>query len=307
MKLNKIDLNILKNVSDLTSIPTGAVNIRLNGEAVIRNSTTNISVKTNDKNNGLLVEIKPGSKNETVHVPVILSDPGLQETVYNTFIVGEDAEAEIIAGCGIHTSCASTSRHDGVHEIIVRRGARLKYSEKHYGEGNDEGKRILNPSTIITIEKGGYAELEMLQIKGVDDTKRSTVAHIHEKGNLKIIERLLTHGQQIANSKIEVFLEGLNSNAQIISRGVAQENSRQLFRAALIGQAACNGHLECDAIIMDNAFIQSIPELRAENADAILTHEAAIGKVAGEQLLKLMSLGLTEAQALDAILQGFLK
>lgn len=307
MKLSKIDLNILKNVADLTEIPKGAVNIRLNGKAVIRNSTKNVSVRTNDKNNGLIVEIKAGSQNETVHVPVILSDPGLQETVYNTFIVGEDAQAEIIAGCGIHNSCADTSRHDGIHEIIVRRGGKLKYYEKHYGEGGDQGKRILNPSTIITIESGASAELEMIQIKGVDDTHRNTVAYIADKGSLKIIERLLTHGNQTAESKIDIYLEGQNSNAQILSRGVAQENSRQIFKAALIGKSACQGHLECDAIIMDNAYIQSIPELRAEDSQSILTHEAAIGRIAGEQLIKLMSLGLSEAEAVDTILKGFLK
>jgi len=307
MKLSRIDLNILKNVADLTEIPDGPVNIRLNGKAVIRKSTENVSIRTNEKNNGLIVEIKPGSRNATVHVPVVLSQPGLQETVYNTFIVGEDAEAEIIAGCGIHNSCADTSRHDGIHEIIVRRGGKLKYYEKHYGEGSDEGKRILNPSTLVTLETGASADLEMIQIRGVDDTHRRTIVHMADKSRLKIIERLLTHGDQTAESRIEVYLEGNNSNAQILSRGVAQNHSRQIFKAALIGQSACYGHLECDAIIMDNAYIQSIPELRAENSQSVLTHEAAIGRIAGEQLIKLMSLGLSEAEAVDTILKGFLK
>jgi Fe-S cluster assembly scaffold protein SufB len=199
-----------------------------------------------------------------------------------------------------------SSRHDGIHEIIVRQGARLKYAEKHYGEGTGQGKRLLNPTTRITIEKGASAELEMVQIKGVDDTLRVTEAHIAEKGSLKIIERLLTQGEQSAESDIKAIIEGEGGTAQVLSRSVAQEHSYQEFRAALIGHTACVGHVECDAIIMDNARIRSIPELLAENAEAVLTHEAAIGKIAGEQLIKLMSLGLTEKEAVDAILEGSL-
>jgi Fe-S cluster assembly scaffold protein SufB len=264
-------------------------------------------VGPNADGTGLLVEIKPGTQNETVHVPVVLTEPGLQDKVYNTFIVGENADATIIAGCGIHNESHATSRHDGIHEIIVRAGAKLRYLEKHYGEGSEAGKRVLNPTTIITIEAGGSAELEMIQIKGVDDTIRSTEAHVHEKGNLKIIERLLTQADQKAESDIKIYLEGNGGAAQVLSRAVAQGSSYQLFRAALIGQAACVGHVECDAILMDSARIRSIPELQAENAEAVLTHEAAIGKIAGEQLIKLMSLGLTEQEAIDTILEGFLK
>jgi Fe-S cluster assembly scaffold protein SufB len=304
MSLSKIDLSVLKNVADLDHIPSGAVNIRLNGEAVIRNSSSDVSIRSG-ANGGLLVEFKPGSRNARAHVPVILSEPGYQETVYNTFVIGEDAEATIVAGCGIHNNCSQDSRHDGIHEIIVKTGARLKYVEKHYGEGT-EGRRILNPTAIIRIEKGGYAELEMIQIRGVDDTRRVTEAYVGEKAGLKIVERLLTHSNQTASSKIEVYLQKFMSNAQILSRGVGQDQSKQVFLAALIGQAECNGHLECDAILMDNAFIQSIPELRAENPLAVLTHEAAVGKIAGEQLIKLMSLGLTEADAINAIIEGFL-
>lgn len=308
MKLNNLDMDLLNSIADMHEIPKGAVNIRRDGEAVIRQSSSNIILSSTTGNNpGLKVEIKPGTRNETVHVPVILTQPGFQDKVYNTFIVGEDADATIIAGCGIHNNSHASSRHDGIHEIIIRRGARLKYIEKHYGEGGEKAQNILNPTTIITVEKGAVAELEMVQIKGVDDTIRDTKAYVHEKGNLKIVERLLTQGEQRAESDIEIYIEGDGGAAQVLSRSVAQGNSYQLFRAALIGRTACLGHVECDAIIMDKARIKSIPELMAEDAEAVLTHEAAIGKIAGEQLIKLMSLGLTEKEAVDAILEGFLK
>lgn len=307
MELSKLDMELLNAVADLTEVPQGALNIRLNGKAVLRQSSPNISVGPNADGSGLKVEIKPGTRHETVHVPVVLTQPGLQDKVFNTFIVGENADATIIAGCGIHNESHAISRHDGIHEIIVKSGAKLRYLEKHYGEGSAEGKRVLNPTTLITIESGASAELELVQIRGVDDTVRSTVAHIHDKGSLKITERLLTQDNQQAESDIEIFLEGSGGTAQVLSRAVAQGNSYQLFRAALIGLAPCTGHVECDAILMDNARIRSIPELQAQNADAVLTHEAAIGKIAGEQLIKLMSLGLTEQEAVDTILEGFLK
>jgi Fe-S cluster assembly scaffold protein SufB len=307
MKLSKLDMDLLNTIADIKGIPSGALNIRLNGAAVIRQSSPNISVGPNADGTGLIVEIKPGTRGETVHVPVVLTQAGLQDKVYNTFIVGEGADATIIAGCGIHNDSHAISRHDGIHEIIVRAGAKLKYLEKHYGEGSELGKRVLNPTTVITVEAGASAELEMVQIKGVDDTVRSTVAHVHKKGNIKIIERLLTQGEQKAESDIRILMEGTGGTAQVISRAVAQGNSFQLFRAALIGKAPCLGHVECDAILMDNARIRSIPELQAENADAVLTHEAAIGKIAGEQLMKLMSLGLTEDEAVNTILEGFLR
>ncbi|NLV21391.1 MAG: SufD family Fe-S cluster assembly protein [Syntrophomonadaceae bacterium] len=308
MKLNNLDMDLLHSIAELRGIPKGAVNIRRDGEAVIRQSSPNILISSTlgDKP-GLLVEIKPGTRNETVHVPVILTKPGFQDKVYNTFIVGEDADATIIAGCGIHNEGHGHSQHDGIHEIIVRRGGKLKYIEKHYGEGNGKGKNVLNPTTIITVEKDASAELEMVQIKGVDDTIRKTVAHVHEKANLKIVERLLTQGVQRAESDIEIIIEGNGGAAQVLSRAVAQENSFQIFRAALIGKTSCLGHVECDAILMDKARIKSIPELMAEDAEAVLTHEAAIGKIAGEQLIKLMTLGLTEKEAVDAILEGFLR
>lgn len=306
MNLTNIDWNIMNQVADLCSVPSGAVNIRLNGEAAVRRSTPNVSITTSRETGGLLVEFRPGVR-ETAHVPVVLSQPGLQETIHNTFVIGEGADATLVAGCGIHSSCQQTSRHDGIHEIIVKKGARLKYIERHYGEGDDESARLLNPTTILRVEEGAAAELEMVQLEGVDSTKRATEAYIASKGSVKITERLLTSGKQEADSVIDIFMQGKDASAQVLSRGVAQGTSRQIFRAALVGQAECSGHLECDAIIMDQAFIQSIPEIRAEDASAILTHEAAIGRIAGEQLLKLMSLGIAEEEAVEMIIRGFLR
>ncbi|SHG87284.1 Uncharacterized protein family (UPF0051) [Thermosyntropha lipolytica DSM 11003] len=307
MELNKLDVEILKEVAGIEGVPSGAVNIRKDGEAIIRSSSSGIKISSHPEHGGLIVEIKPGIRNEKVHVPVILTKPGFRDKVYNTFIVGEEAEATIIAGCGIHNESHSESRHDGIHEIIVKKGAHLKYVEKHYGQGKSQGKKVLNPSTVIRLEAGASAELEMVQIRGVDDTCRTTVAYIGERASLKIIERLLTHGEQNAESNIDIYIEGSKGSAQVLSRSVAQDSSRQLFKASLTGKAACFGHVECDAIIMDNAKIKAIPALIAEDADAVLTHEAAIGKIAGEQLIKLMSLGLTEKEAIETILNGFLR
>ncbi|MEN6350467.1 MAG: SufD family Fe-S cluster assembly protein [Syntrophomonas sp.] len=307
MKFSHLDMNLLQTVADLNKLPQGAINIRRDGQAVLRQSSPNISIKTDPDTNGLLVEVKPGTRDETVHVPVILTKSGFKDKVYNTFIVGEDADVTIIAGCGIHNDSHADSSHDGIHQVIVKKGARMRYLEKHYGEGNGEGKRILNPTTIVRVESGGSAEMEMVQIKGVDDTIRSTVAHVEDKANLKIVERLMTHGEQRAESDIEINIEGRGGTAQILSRAVARDNSYQLFKANLVGKNECSGHVECDAIIMDRARIKSVPQLLAEDAEAVLTHEAAIGKIAGEQLIKLMSLGLTEQEAIDTILEGFLR
>lgn len=307
MKFNSRDWELLGTITDLKDVPQGAVNIRKDGEAILRKSSPNISITPFADKPGIIVEIKPGTKNESVHVPVLLTTSGLNDKVYNTFIVGEDADVTIIAGCGIHNDSHADSSHDGIHEIIVKKGARLKYLERHYGQGTGEGKRILNPTTIIRVEEKGVAELEMVQIKGVNDTVRPTTAYVEQKGSLKIVERLLTHGDQKAKSDILINIEGQGGSAQIFSRSVARDSSEQVFKAVLVGKTECLGHVECDAIIMGDAKIKAVPELIAESADATLTHEAAIGKIAGEQLIKLMSLGLTEQEAIDTILDGFLR
>ena len=279
MNFKPVDMQLLDVISNIKSIPEGAINIRRDGEPVIRQSSPNIKIGTNADNNGLLVEINPGTRNESVHVPVIVTEAGFHDKVYNTFIVGEDADVTIIAGCGIHNDSHSDSGHDGIHEIIVKK-CPYEVCGKHYGEGNGQGKRILNPTTNIILETGATAEMEMVQIKGVDDTVRITTAHIGDKANLKIMERLMTHGEQKAVSDVRLYIEGQGSG-QILSRSIGRDDSVQVFKAALVGKNECLGHVECDSIIMDQARIQSIPELIAESADAVLTHEAAIGKIAG--------------------------
>jgi len=304
--LSAVDKNLLEQVADLHKIPQGAYNIRKNGEGVGRNTTANIDIITKTDKPGIDVIIKPNTKNESVHIPVILSE-AINDLVYNTFEVGENSDVTIVAGCGIHNTSSKTSQHDGVHEFFVRKGARMKYIEKHYGEGSGKGERILNPTTIIEVEENGTAELEMIQIKGVDSTKRDTIVKLHKNARLVVSERLLTYLNQIAESNITVELLGEDSTAQIISRSVAQDDSQQIFHLNLRGHAKCRGHIQCDSIIMQNAKVSSIPEISAFHSDAELVHEAAIGKIASEQLIKLMSLGLSEKEAEDTILKGFLK
>ncbi len=304
--LNAVDKKLLEEVAGLHEIPQGAYNIRKNGEGISRNTTANINIVTKKDKPGIDVIIKPGTKNESVHIPVIMSKEGLTDVVYNTFEIGEDSDVVIVAGCGIHNAGDSKAQHDGIHEFFVRRGAKMKYVEKHYGEGRGKGEKVLNPKTIIEVEAGGVAELEMVQIKGVDRTVRDTEVVLHENARLIVTERLLTYLEQTAESIITVELKGEDSSAQIISRSVAQNDSRQVFHLNLRGHAKCRGHIQCDSIIMDNAHVSSIPEITALHSDAQLIHEAAIGKIASDQLVKLMTLGLTEKEAEDTVLKGFL-
>jgi Fe-S cluster assembly scaffold protein SufB len=307
MKLDEIQSNLLKTIADLEGTPEGAVNIRIDGSPVLRHSSPGIEITPKTDKPGFDLTVAPGSRGETVHVPVILTKAGLKDLVYNSFIIGENADVTIIAGCGIHNSSHMNSQHDGIHEFILHPNSKLRYVEKHYGEGRGKGKKILNPTTMVHVAEGASIEMEMVQIAGVDDTVRNTTVHIGSKGHVKMIERLLTHGSQHAESNVEMYIDGVSGSGQVLSRSVAKENSEQIFRAALIGRSDCTGHVECDSIIMGDSKIKSIPQLVAEDARAVLTHEAAIGKIAGEQLIKLMSLGLTEQQAVDTIIEGFLR
>lgn len=294
-------------VADLHGTPKGAYNIRKNGVGVDRNITANIEIRTKIDKPGIDVIVKPGTKGESVHIPVILTAEGFHDLVYNTFDIGQGSDVTIIAGCGIHNPGDKNSEHDGVHYFIVRKGARMRYVEKHYGEGKGSGKKILNPRTIVVVEEDGYAEMELVQISGVDSTLRETEAKVHDNAHLYVTERMLTDGDQFAESRITVELVGLDASTQIISRSVARDSSQQIFYPRVIGLNRCRGHVQCDAIIMHGAKIRSIPEISAQHADSQLVHEAAIGKIAGEQMIKLMTLGLSEKEAEDTILEGFLK
>lgn len=306
--LDKIQMQMLTEVADLHGVPEGAYNIRVNGEKAGRNTTANIDIATKtDGKSGIDIRIKPGTRNESVHIPVVLSESGIKETVYNDFYIGEDSDVVIVAGCGIHNCGNQDSQHDGVHRFFVGKNARIRYVEKHYGEGDGSGKRILNPVTEVYQEAGSYVDMEMVQIKGVDNTHRITRAELAEGATMIVHERLMTHGEQVATSVYEVALNGEGSSTDVISRSVAKDTSEQVFEAAIVGNSVCSGHAECDAIIMDKAHVVAVPKLDARNVDAALIHEAAIGKIAGDQLIKLMSLGLTEAEAEEQIIGGFLR
>lgn len=305
--MDKLLETLLEKVAGLHKVPEGAYNIRANGQMAGRNTTANIDILTREDGTGIDVHIKPGTRHESVHIPVILSQTGLTEMVCNDFFIGDDADVTIVAGCGIHNGGDQISRHDGIHRFFVGKNARVKYVEKHYGEGDGSGENIMNPKTEVTIEEDGYMEMETVQIKGIDSTKRETVAHLKKGAKLVVQERLMTHGTQNAESRFDISMDGENSSANIISRSVARDQSNQIFFSNLIGNNLCAGHTECDAIIMDHAKISSLPEITANHPDAALIHEAAIGKIAGDQIIKLMTLGLTEAEAEAQIVNGFLK
>ena len=305
--MDDIQKNLLKEISDLHSIPEGAFNIRIDGAVALRNTTANVDIVPKKDKSGIDIYIKENTKNESVHIPVILSQTGMTELVYNDFHIGENADVTIVAGCWIHNEGSEKAEHDGIHTFYIGKNAKVKYVEKHYGEGYGTGERVLNPETIVNIEDGGYMEMETTQIKGVDSTKRTTKAILEDNATLVIKEKIMTHGSQFAETEFEVDLNGENSSTNVISRSVAKDNSKQVFLSKINGNNKCAGHTECDAIIMDNACVKAIPEITSNNIDASLIHEAAIGKIAGEQLIKLMTLGLTEKEAEEQIVSGFLK
>lgn len=305
--MDAIQQNLLKQVAGLHEIPAGAYNIRANGQMAGRNTTANIDIVSKEDKSGIDIRIKPGTRSESVHIPVVLSQSGLKESVYNDFFVGEDCDVTIIAGCGIHNGGSQASEHSGIHRFFVEKNARVRYVEKHYGAGDGNGERIMNPTTEIHLAQGASLEMETVQIKGIDSTKRVTTATVAQGASLVIREKIMTHGKQYAETDFVVDMEGEGSSVNLISRSVAKEHSRQLFKSRIIGNSSCQGHSECDAIIMDDASVSAIPELTANDIDANLIHEAAIGKIAGEQLIKLMTLGLTEKEAEEQIVNGFLK
>ena len=305
--MDTIQKRILEEVADLHTVPEGAYNIRANGESAGRRSTANIEITSKVGLSGIDIRIKPGTKKESVHIPVVLSESGLKETVYNDFYIGEDCDVVIVAGCGISNCGSQDSQHDGIHRFYVGKNARVRYVEKHYGEGDGTGKRVLNPGTEVYMEENSVMEMEMVQIRGVDSTVRTSTAELAAGAKLIVKERLMTHGSQTAVSVYKVSLNGAGANADVVSRSVARDDSYQKFDACIVGNAPGHGHTECDSIIMDRGRILAVPSLEANHTDAELIHEAAIGKIAGEQLIKLMTLGLTEAEAEEQIINGFLR
>ena len=306
VKLDEIQKRLIREVADLHEVPAGAYNFRANGGLAGRNTTANIDITSKENGSGIDIRIKPGTVHESVHIPVVLSESGLKETVYNDFYIGEGSDVVIVAGCGIDNCGMQDSEHDGIHRFYVGKNAHVKYVEKHYGSGDGKGKRILNPVTEVYMEDGSIMEMEMVQIKGVDSTERTTKAELKKNARLIVRERLMTHGVQRALSVYHVDLQGEGSSADVVSRSIARDKSYQKLDLCVIGNAPCKDHTECDSIIMDEAVILAVPSLDARNVDASLVHEAAIGKIAGEQLTKLMTLGLTEQEAEEEIINGFL-
>ena len=305
--MDLIEKNLLKEIADIEETPMGAYNIRENGKGIARNTTKNIDIVTKTDKPGIDIIIKENTQNESVHIPVIITQAGLTDVVYNDFYIGKNADVVIVAGCGIHNSSCETSEHDGIHTFYLEEGAKVKYIEKHYGEGHGNVKKILIPQTILHLKKGSSLEMETVQIKGVDSTIRETKAFLEEDTNLVVTEKILTHGEQTAKTIFDVELSGENSSTKVTSRSIAKEHSYQEFVSNVKGNTKCFGHVECDAIIMDQGRVVAIPRIEANNLEANLIHEAAIGKIAGDQLIKLMSLGLTEQQAEEQIINGFLK
>ncbi len=307
MALDKIQRDLLAEIADLHGVPEGAYNIRSDGKLEGRNTTANIDIVTKSDKPGIDIYVKPGTRNESVHIPVIIEQSGLKDLVYNDFHIGEGADVTIIAGCGINNCGNQDSQHDGIHSFYLDKNARLKYVEKHYADGDGKGGKILNPTTHIELGEGAYMEMDSTQIKGVDSTERVTTAKLGERATLIVREKLMTHGEQTSDSEFTIDLDGDDSSANVISRGVARDKSRQVLVLRINGNARCYGHSECDNIVMDESFVQAVPEITANSVEASLIHEAAIGKIAGEQITKLMTLGLTEAEAEEQIVAGFLK
>lgn len=305
--MDQIQKNLLEQIAGLHEMPSGAYNIRANGKSTERATTANIDIVTKTDKQGIDIVIRPGTKKESVHIPVILSQSGLTEMVYNDFYVGDDCDVTIVAGCGIHNGGDSDSRHDGIHAFFIGKNSHVKYVEKHYGSGDGRGSRIMNPETRVELGENSFMEMETVQIRGVDSTRRLTSAKLADGAKIIVTEKLMTHGTQTAETTFLVDMDGAGSSANIISRSVARDESKQVFLSKINGNNRCAGHSECDGIIMDNARISAIPEITANHLDAELIHEAAIGKIAGEQLTKLMTLGLTEAEAEAQIVNGFLK
>lgn len=306
-RLETVDEELLNEISDYNGEFKGAYNIRKNGKGIQRKVTENINIVTKTDKPGIDIIVKPNTKFEFVHIPVILTESGLKDVVYNDFFIGKDANVIIIAGCGIHNDHHKNSQHDGIHRFFLEEGAKVKYIEKHYGEGSGDGKRILNPVTEVYFKSGSSMEMESVQIKGVDSAIRETKGVLEDNTNFVVTEKIMTHGKQSAQTCFDVQLNGENASTHVTSRSVATEDSYQHFTSKIYGNSKCFAHSECDAIIKDNAKVKATPEITANNVDANLIHEAAIGKIAGEQLTKLMTLGLSEKEAEEQIINGFLR
>ena len=305
--MDKIAKQLLEIVAGMDSLPAGAYNIRENGQCAGRRSTAHILIASKEDAPGIEVRILPGTKGETVYIPACVTQGNIDDLVYNDFYVGAGADVTIVAGCGVHTEDEGEARHNGIHRFMLEKGARVLYQEKHIGTGAGSGAKRIDPVTEAELAEDAYLEMDTLQLSGVDSTRRKTSAVLAAGARLVVRERILTDGTQTAETDFEVTLRGADSGADLISRSVAKGASRQIFRSVLRGCTRCSGHSECDAILADRGSVIASPSLEASHLEAALIHEAAIGKIAGEQILKLQTLGLTEQEAEEKIIAGFLK
>lgn len=305
-ELDKVTQAILKYIDEAGFRQEGAFNLRHNGMALCHGDSEHVRIVRKEDKPGIDIYIDGETDGEEVHIPVVLDASGFTDRVYNDFHIADGANVVIIAGCGIHNDGHADSQHDGVHSFFVGKGANVTYKENHYGAGEGDGARILNPVTKIYMEENSVFTLDTSQIKGVDSTKRETEVELGRNSKLFVLEKLMTHGDQLAESNMEVRLNGEGSSAQIISRSVARENSSQIFHPAAVGNAKCNAHIQCDSIIMDQAHVRSIPEIDARHLDAAIIHEAAIGRINDEQLIKLRTMGMKEEEAENVIIEAFL-
>lgn len=303
--MSNLERDLLLAVADLHQVPSGAYNIRKNGESVDKKTTKNIDIVPKSDNNGIDIIVKPNTINESLHIPVIITESGIKDLVYNDFYIGDNCDILIVAGCGIHNPSQDSSEHNGIHTFHIGKNSTVKYVEKHIGSGAS-GDKILNPVTIINMEENSQMLMESIQLGGVTKSDRDTKAFIKDNAKLVIKEKIMTSHTQNAKTKFNVNLEGVDSSVDVISRSVARDNSYQSFYSKVTGNNRCFGHIECDAILLDNSHIVSTPEIDAKCVDATLVHEAAIGKIAGDQLIKLKTLGLSDKEAEDMIIGGFL-
>ena len=304
--MDRTDEELLQTIADLHGVPEGSFNIRKNGKSLARHSDADIEIVSKTDKDGIDIIVRPGVKNKSVHIPVLLTMGDFHETVYNDFHIGENADVTIIAGCGIHNTTCQDAEHDGVHTFFVGKNAKVRYVERHVGTGDGTGKKKFDPVTKIYLKENATFILESTQLGGVTDTDRKTIASVGKNAQLLVKEKILTDGTEQAVTDFKVVLRGAGSRADIVSRSVARGDSLQKFASNMIGKNECFGHVECDGIVLGSGRIVSTPKIDAAHPEASLVHEAAVGKIAGEQLLKLMSLGLTEAEAESAVIQGFL-
>ena len=305
--MNKITEEILKQVSDWNGTFKGAYNIREDGGCVGRQSSENIKIESKADGSGLEIHISPKAQKETVYIPACVTRGNVNDLVYNDFYVGEGADVTIVAGCGVHTDNEGEAEHDGIHRFFLERGAHVLYKEKHVGTGTGIGLKKINPVTDMELKEDAVMEMDTIQIGGVDLTKRSTKAVLGARAKLIIHERIMTDGEEQASTDFEVEMKGEDSGVDLISRSVAKDHSYQEYHSKIRGNCRCTGHSECDAILIGEGKVNAAPELFAGDIDASLIHEAAIGKIAGEQIVKLRTLGLTEEEAEKKIVEGFLR